>query len=372
MKPDQISSSLFSLCLLPSFLLLFCLCAATKQLESGDSTGYGMPSPKGYVCAQAASPILIDGKMSEPAWQMARWTDDFVDIEGELKPRPRFRTRVKMLWDDQYFYVGAELEEPQVWATLTKRDTIIFHDNDFEIFIDPDGDNHEYYEFEMNALNTGWDLLLLKPYRDGGPPIDSWDIKGLKTAVYVDGTLNDPSDTDKGWCVEMAIPWSALKEYAHRETPPAEGDQWRMNFSRVEWETEIVDGKYQKVNGKREDNWVWSPQGVVDMHRPELWGYVQFTKSAGGKTEFYPDQSLPARNALIQIYYAQKRYYDKWKRWASSLEDLDVEIPTESDVLTSPMLKATEEGFITTVVLRLPNGKTQQWHIRQDSRIWFE
>lgn len=305
-------------------------------------------------------------------WQMVQWTDDFVDIERDLKPKPRFRTRVKMLWDDQYFYVGAELEEPRVWATLTRRDTVIFYDNDFEIFIDPDGDNHEYYEFEMNALNTGWVLLLLKPYRDGGPPINSWDIQGLKTAVYVDGTLNDPSDTDKGWSVEIAIPWAALKEYAHRPTPPAEGDQWRVNFSRVEWETEIVDGKYQKVKGKREDNWVWSPQGVIDMHRPELWGYVQFTKAAGGKTEFYPDQSLPARNVLIQIYYAQKRYYDKWKRWASSLEDLDVKIPQDSDALTSPTLKATEEGFVATVILRLPNDRTQQWHIRQDSRIWCE
>ena len=67
--------------------------------------------------------------------------DDFQDIEGDKKPRPRFRTRAKMLWDDQFFYVAAELEEPHVWATLTKHDSVIFHDNDFEIFIDPDGDN---------------------------------------------------------------------------------------------------------------------------------------------------------------------------------------------------------------------------------------
>ena len=57
-----------------------------------------------------------------------------------------------MLWDDEYFYVAAELEEPDIWATLTERDAVIFYDNDFEIFIDPDGDSHEYYEFEMNAL----------------------------------------------------------------------------------------------------------------------------------------------------------------------------------------------------------------------------
>ena len=74
-----------------------------------------------------------------------------------------------MLWDDQYFYVGAELEEPDVWVTLTEHDSVIFRDNDFEVFIDPNSDNHEYYEFEINALGTFWDLLLPPPYKDGGP-----------------------------------------------------------------------------------------------------------------------------------------------------------------------------------------------------------
>ena len=63
-----------------------------------------------------------------------------------------------MLWDDEYFYFAAELIEDQIWATLTERDSVIFYDNDFEIFIDPDGDSHQYYEFEINALNTVWDL----------------------------------------------------------------------------------------------------------------------------------------------------------------------------------------------------------------------
>ena len=60
------------------------------------------------------------------------------------------------------------MEEPHVWGTLTKHDSVIFHDNDFEVFIDPNGDTLEYYEFEINALNTGWDLFLDKPYRQGG------------------------------------------------------------------------------------------------------------------------------------------------------------------------------------------------------------
>ena len=76
-----------------------------------------------------------------------------------------------MVWDEDYVYIGAQLEEPQLWATLTEKNSVIFHDDDFEIFIDPNGDNHNYYEFEVNTLNTIWELRLLRPYRDGGPAI---------------------------------------------------------------------------------------------------------------------------------------------------------------------------------------------------------
>src|SRR4051794_35999407 len=157
------------------------------------------PHPKGYVCYRAATPVKIDGAPDEAAWAAAPWSDDFVDIEGDAKPRPRFRTRMKMLWDDEALYVAAELEEPHVRATLTQHDSVIFHDNDFEVFLDPDGDSHLYGELELNALNTTWDLLLPKPYKDGGRAVDAWEVAGLRTAVRVNGTLNDPSDTDRGW-----------------------------------------------------------------------------------------------------------------------------------------------------------------------------
>src|SRR5262249_58495822 len=98
------------------------------------SASPGAEPPRGYVCPRAASPITIDGRLDDPAWRDAPWTEDFLDIEGTARPRPRFRTRVKMAWDDRYFYIGAEMEEPHVWATLTKHDSIIFHDNDFEVF----------------------------------------------------------------------------------------------------------------------------------------------------------------------------------------------------------------------------------------------
>jgi hypothetical protein len=285
--------------------------------------------PKGYVCYRAPSPVVIDGNLKDAAWAVVPWTDAFVDIEGDKKPKPRFRTRVKMLWDDTALYIAAELEEPHIWATLKEHDSVIFRDNDFEVFLDPDGDNHLYGELELNALNTTWDLLLTKPYKDSGRAINAWEIDGLKTAVKIDGTLNDPRDKDKGWTVEIQWSWKGLRELVNQKStpiPPRDGDQWRINFSRVEWDTEIVDGKYKKTNPV-EHNWVWAPQGVIDMHRPEHWGYLQFSTAKPGTAKFKPDPDWDIRDTLHRAYYAQRQYWQKNKRYATAISDLGVKFP---------------------------------------------
>jgi hypothetical protein len=235
----------------------------------------GQAAPNHYLCRRAPSPIRIDGRI-DSQWKNAAWTARFVDIEGSARALPRFRTRARMMWDHEHFYIAAELEEPHVWGTLTRHDSVIFHDNDFEVFVDPNGDSREYFEFEMNALNTTWDLFLHKPYKDGGSADSGWEIPGLRTAVQVSGTLNDSRDKDRGWTLEIAIPWSAFGQAARMPSPPKAGDTWRVNFSRVEWRHELHEGEYRRVPGAKEDNWVWSPQGKVNMHIPEHWGFVQF------------------------------------------------------------------------------------------------
>jgi Carbohydrate family 9 binding domain-like len=333
----------------------------TKQPQASSA-------PKGYVCYRAPTPIQIDGRLDDDAWKTAPWTDPFVDIEGDIRPRPRFQTQAKMLWDDTYFYVAALLEEPHTWGTLTKHDSVIFEDNDFEIFIDPDGDNHEYYEIEVNALNTEWDLFLKKAYRDGGPAINEWEIPGLRTAVHVSGTLNNFNDKDTSWSIEFAIPWKALAEFAHRRAPPRDGDQWRVNFSRVEWQHEIVEGQYRKVPGRREDNWVWLPQGVVDMHRPERWGYVQFSTAAPGQATYLPDPAGPIRDRLMHVYYAQKDFFKQNNRWAVTLDDLKLpNVPGLPEHTTK--LTPVPEGYEAAITFRPPGGKPETWTIQQDSRI---
>ena len=234
-------------------------------------------APLAYTVYRAPRAPRLDGSLDDAAWRAAPWSPPFVDIQGDAQPAPRFRTRMKMLWDDRCLYVGAELQEPDVWGTLTQHDAVIFHDNDFEMFIDPDGDALNYVELEINALNTTWDLFLAKPYRDGGQADNAFEIVGLTHGVRVLGTLNRPGDVDSGWTVTLALPWKALARASFTTKAPRPGQTWRINFSRVEWHTQAVNGAYQKVPGLREDNWVWTPQGMIDMHQPEHWGYVTFS-----------------------------------------------------------------------------------------------
>lgn len=328
---------------------------------------------RAYLCRRATEPLELDGRLDKPFWANADWTEDFVDIEGDAKPRPPFRTRTKVLWDDRNLYIGAEMEETHVWGSLTQRDSIVYHDNDFEVFLSPTGDNHNYYELEVNALNTIFDLFLPKPYRDGGPADHAWDAAGLRSAVHVDGTLNDPTDRDRGWSVELAVPWAALDRHGGVRCPPRDGDQWRMNFSRVQWDTEVVDGRYRKVPDRPEQNWVWSPQGIVDMHRPEQWGTVQFCGGPASSDAFTPDHSAAARDSLHRVYYAQARFHAMYKRWSPSvtrLAEIDANVSTVAPpCLGPPRVQLTPSGWIAFQNYAALGGRPTVVSITHDSRV---
>jgi hypothetical protein len=321
-------------------VLFLCVCR-TGGFTQSDTAAINrlLQTPLHYTVPRTSSPPAIDGDLSDPAWQTAPWTEYFTDIEGDLRPKPLYHTRVKMLWDDQYLYIGAEMEEPNIWAYVKNHDEVVFHDNDFEVFINPDNNARHYFEIEVNAIQTIFDLFLPEPYRNGGGALVSWDAAGLKKAVRINGTLNDPGDTDRGWTVEYAIPIASISMGNGPETPRP-GSLWRINFSRVEWDTDVRDGKYVKRTDPSthrplpEHNWVWSPQGVINMHCPERWGYLLFAVQAdasastasgatGSGTPGAPF-TLPLaerlKNKLWEVYYRQQVYYQAHGVYASTTE----------------------------------------------------
>jgi len=332
-------------------------------------------APHRYVCYRASSALSFDGKLDENAWLAAPWTDLFIDIEGDRRPLPRYRSRAKMLWDDTYFYVAIEMEEPDLWGTLTERDAIVYNDNDAEVFIDPDGDSHNYYEIEVNPLGTVFDLMLIQPYRDGGLPIIAWDVTGLRLGIDLRGTINKPGDRDQGWTVEMAFPWRILREAAPGKHPPKAGDQWRVNFSRVEWQLDAKNGVYFKridpATGRPfpPDNWVWSAQGAVDMHMPERWGYVQFSGIAAstGTEPFLEDRNEHVKWALRRLYYRQRQFRDRTGRFAADLAALDANNIRVEGIEFQPAMQATADLY---QINAKGFGGATVW-IRQDGKTWI-
>jgi len=247
------------------------------------------------------------------------------------------------------------IEEPMVWANQTQHQSVIFADNDYEVFISPDGSNHYYKEYEMNAKGVWWDLCLNKPYSDGGYENSTrvfntssnpgWDDPGLRTATKVFGCdVNIPpggNKTCRGWSLEIAFPLAAISLNNTNALPIKHGSYWRINFSRVEWKAHIEggaasgglasggDASSRYVLGEKAgdgscdwpcpggckqnpgDNWLWAPLGIVDVHQPERWGYLQFATGAVNATAVRTDPDFSLRAVAMQLYYAQKA-------WASS------------------------------------------------------
>jgi len=267
--------------------------------------------------------MTIDGQLDEEVWEKAAETAPFADISGEGFPTPKYTTKARMLWDDDYLYVAAVLEEPNIVANLTQRDTIIYHDNDFEVFLDPDGDGQNYFEIENNARGVVFDLMLDRSYRSGGNFMVQWDCPGLKLAVSHDGTLNNPTDKDRSWTVEMAIPHKAVT--VNFDNPLKAGRVWRMNFSRVEW----------LKKGGPEENWVWAPTGKIDIHNPDCWAFVLLSdKIVGTETEaFQFPYQMDAYKLLRAMFYAQMENHSKQGHYIRSLEQFSL---TEKELASLP------------------------------------
>lgn len=284
--------------------------------------------PPVYYCKKVDRPFKLTGQLDKEFWRDIPFTDEFIDIEGEHMPGPRFSTRVKMAWDDVNIYFGAVLEGEEIWAYVTEHDDVIFQDNDFEIFLDPDSDTQQYYEFEMNALNTTWDLFLPTAYRDGGSALNGYEIRGLQTAVHIDGgSLNCPGSGCRRWSLEVVIPFAAVTECYPGKAKPAPGDFYRLNFSRVQWLTDIQDGRYVKRISPEtgrflpEDNWVWAPTGVINIHYPELWGFLFFVDEGMTQLPSIPDDEY-RKWELRKLYYAENIYFDLYGRYTDSLQTL--------------------------------------------------
>ena len=203
---------------------------------------------------RAAGPITVDGLLDEPAWASAPLLELRRNLDGEA-PREG-RTGARVLWDDEALYVAFACEDRDVWARATHRDDrTLPGDEVVEVFLDDGGDEVTYLEVEVSPAGVVYDLFNFVPQApvDYDPDqkfigLPGWDWVGLEAAVRVDGTLDvvdagttpRPQDADRGWTVELRLPWSALRttttpgQHSKWHLPPRPGQRWRLGLYRVE------------------------------------------------------------------------------------------------------------------------------------------
>ncbi|MDH5825574.1 carbohydrate-binding family 9-like protein [Sphingobacterium faecium] len=339
-----------------SILALLCCCINSYAQNSIQEFLALQSIPKTYAVHKITEPMQIDGKDLENSWSKAKTIINFEDIQGGEFKKPAYKTEVKMLWDSTNLYIYAKLYEPHIWADIYKHDEIVYLNNDFEIFLKPNLHQAEYYEIEVNPLHTIFDLMLTKPYRFGGQAITHWDVKNLKSAVHIKGTLNNPKDTDSFWSVEFAIPHQSL--YAFGKAPfPKNDDYWLCNFSRVQWQHELSNNHYsrKKENNKilAEDNWVWSPIGLINMHYPERWGYLQFVQQATEQDPALPD-SYNVTKLAWNVHYLQQLFKKENRHYSEQLTKLSLYkeyiLPSTKDFQINMDLNKDKQSYTIKII----------------------
>ncbi len=213
----------------------------------------------------AGAAIAIDGKLDEPAWNLARWTPFWTSPDGKDGPAPRARAR--FLFDDDSLYVAVQAEDDDVWTTFTARDSNTWEQEVIELFIDADGDGKDYLELQVTPANVIFDAKFER-HRSDLEKARAWNMEGLETAVTVDGTLNARDDRDRGYVVEMKVP---VAQVPGAKAPLAHGQTWRTNLFRWDF-----------PKSGRQMAAAFSPPVVGDFHALDRFGTLAFVDPAEG------------------------------------------------------------------------------------------
>jgi hypothetical protein len=239
------------------------------------------------------SPLEIDGRLDEPQWQAAVFTELFIHHQDGTETI--LSTRAKFLWDDQYLYVGFDCEDPDVWATLENRDDHLWNGEVVEILCDPDGNGLNYFEVQVNPLETILDLTLDKAYSEGGQADLDWDLDSIKAGVWIEGTLNDSSDVDVQWQCEVALPFDELVIMAPTlNFPPLEGDEWRILVTRYDYKRKGED--YVEVSA-------WNQTNSSSFHVPERFGRIFYSaEDVVSEIESEKNTVRPVKFGISKIY----------------------------------------------------------------------
>lgn len=237
-----------------------------------------------HDCRLVPDSIRVDGVLDEPAWKQI----DTLTLLRNNDPAggtPGVATKVLVAWGKTNLYVAMIAGTRDIKGLVTQHDGAIYDEDALEMFLDPDGDSKNYLELEWNCLNTSYDETWASPRN--GPDL-AWAPIGMKNAVKVHGTANKSSDTDTGWVVEIAIPWSAVQPYSKAALPPKVGDKLPLNFYRIDH------------SGGAEELIAWTPTGVADFHKPDKFGALVFSEAPSAVLPSHRQGQAAPGHALAQ------------------------------------------------------------------------
>jgi hypothetical protein len=353
--------------------LIFTLVACTKTIETGNQ--YGLPispdyyQPEEYFCNTAAATPVIDGIVKGEEWDNINWSSVFVSMVNEESVNELFATQFKLSYQNDSIYIAAQLNETHIWAIHEECTSPHQKDNFLEIFIDSDNDEFDYMCIKVNALG-----YVCGEYRtiESNKPLHYFSLKDtlIRSAVFVNGTLNDPGDEDEYWTVELAIPINlAIGEDTLLKPAPL----WKFNLLRTRWQYVIVSGFYKKIldadTGEKYpgDQLIWSPIGSNSIHQPELWGECNFLGIYPQKYQYVNTFHIrQIKWELRNVFYAQHLHFQKHGRYAHKLAGLkDVGFDL-SALLFKPKVQARSQYF-KVIIEDKDSGK--RWEINHLGQI---
>jgi hypothetical protein len=215
-------------------------------------------------CHRAVGKIVLDGKLNEPAWERAYELYDFrIPPDGK---KPRHPSSARLLWDDEFLYLGVVMEDFDIYGLKKERDSATWEDDVCELFLKPSDVEPAYYEIHVTPLGTILDILIAR--RGAAGNIDRWKDwdSQIKVGIAISGTVNNWKDRDKGWIVEAAIPWSS---FAGTAPKPQLGDRWRFAICRYDYSVYLDEGKELSSS---------APLKVLDFHHFEDFDNLEFSE----------------------------------------------------------------------------------------------
>ena len=237
-------------------IALAVLCAESEEVPLSE-----------YSCYRASGEITIDGKLDEDAWQTAPETGNFLLYNGEEESP--VHTSARLLWDDENLYISFVCEDADLYATMKERDDLLWSQDVVEVFImEQSLDQGHFVEYEVSPIGTVFDMYLIVPLEG----FLEWTSPGFKWAATLDGTVNDPSDEDKGYQVEMAIAFKDLYLKKASAAAPKDGSSMRIALYRIDYKCP------EKMGGAGADATLitWSPTIKPFFQIPSRFGVVTF------------------------------------------------------------------------------------------------